>query len=157
MFQLTLKFGLHRVLRTDQRHKSKTRCIFESGCRLQRWLFLHDRATVFCNPFFNVHSPSRFNLSECVNCHDLLQHFYLLICEPILSRILSALQQTSNSFYGRKSSKTIGVRKIILSRKEIAFCRSVKMDKSINKRTDTFAKPEKELPRPEKVKFVMKM
>ena len=31
MFRLTLKFGLHRFLRTDQRRKSRTPCIFTPG------------------------------------------------------------------------------------------------------------------------------
>ena len=30
MFRLTLKFGLHRFFRTDQRHKSRTPCICDS-------------------------------------------------------------------------------------------------------------------------------
>ena len=37
MFPLTLKFGLHRVLRTDQRRKSRTPCI----CKFCEFLIKH--------------------------------------------------------------------------------------------------------------------
>ena len=36
MFRLTLKFGLRRVSRTDQRRKSRTPCIFFFNNKLQK-------------------------------------------------------------------------------------------------------------------------
>ena len=42
MFRLTLKFGLHRVLRTDQRRKSRTPCKLKNvSCATCMFRFIH--------------------------------------------------------------------------------------------------------------------
>ena len=58
MFRLTPKFGLHRVLRTDQRRKSRTACIWisvfcdQNRCYVSKFFFISFFVRIARDAFF---------------------------------------------------------------------------------------------------------